>query len=332
MKQINLKNLIVKLLTVGLNRSDSTFTESMNLVDAVAKIDSFFGCKRVLAESNTEFTVPYYIQSEWGFQRFHSKNGGIHLALNFDNVFNPDGYYAQPRTVAEQIKEVKAQKVLEVGSGKGFNSIFLAEQFPDIHFTGIDLTPLHIKISKQKAKSLENLHFQQGNFNLLEFPDRSFDIIFAIECLCHANDPLIALKEAFRVLKPNGKLIIFDGYRKAKLETYSELLQTATKLTEISMAVSNGFLEIQRWVADAQAVGFKIEATEDLHFAIRPNLLRLQRLTMNLFLLSWKAKLLVNLLPKYLSRNAIAGLLMPFTLHHQDGSLVYSKMILNSPK
>jgi hypothetical protein len=156
----NLKKFIVKLLSLGSNRGDYTLIQSMNLEEAIAKIDWLFGCDRVLAESNTEFTVPYYIQSEWGYQRFHSKNGVIHLALNFDGVFNPDGYYAQPRTVAEQIKEVKAQKVLEVGSGKGFNSIFLAEQFPDIHFTGIDLTPLHIKISKQKAKSLENLHFQ----------------------------------------------------------------------------------------------------------------------------------------------------------------------------
>lgn len=325
---------MIKLLT-GSFKTDHSWIEeqirSMSLAEAIAKVDWVFGCDRLLQEFDQDLTIPYYIQSEWAYQTFHSPEGGIHLALNFDGVFNPDGYYAQPRIVGEQIAKNNARQVLELGSGKGFNGAFLANQYPDVDFVGIDVTPLHIEISSQKAKPYPNLRFQQGDFNQLEFPDSSFDLVFGIECLCYTQDPELCLAEIFRVLRSGGKLVVFDSYRYSKFANFSDLFQTATKLVEMSMVVRSGFDEFQDWSMAAESVGFEIEMVEDLYSAILPNILRLQKLAILFFLSSWRAKLLTYLLPKYLIQNSIAGLLMPYTLKPPERSLAYYQIVLTKP-
>lgn len=330
MKRFNelLKNIIIRGLTAGSEQDYAKIARQLTLAEAVAQIDWLFGCDRVLKEFNSDITIPYYTQSEWGYRKFHSKQDALHMALNFDGVFDPDGYLVQPRIVGKQIKEISAKDVLELGCGKGFNSQFLAEQYPEVKFTGIDLTPLHIKLARQKSQTLSNLNFKEGNFNQLEFADQSFDVVFAFECLCHAEEAKMPLTEIFRVLRPGGRLIVFDGYRKVKLEQSSQLLQTATQLKEVSMAVRHGFPMIEDWNAIAQFIGFELKVIEDLSFAIQPTLLKLQKLSVRFFGLSWRAKLLAKVLPQYLIKNSIAGLLMPFTFHPTEGTCGYYKLIL----
>ncbi|MDB9347248.1 class I SAM-dependent methyltransferase [Nodularia spumigena] len=325
------KDIIIKLLT-GVSKPDyAKLASQLTLADAIAKIDWLFGCESVLKEFNSDVTVSYYTQSEWGYQIYHSGQNAIHMALNPDGVFHPDGYYAQPRVVAEQIRELDAKNVLELGCGKGFNSCFLAEQYPEVKFTGIDITSAHIKIARSQAEQFSNLSFQEGNFNQLNFLDQSFDIVFAFECLCHASPDEIPLGEIFRVLRPGGKLIVFDGYRKIQLEQLPQLLQTATQLVEVSMAVRHGFSEIDHWNTIAQSIGFRVQVIEDVSSSIQPTLLKLQKLSLKLFSLSWKAKILAYLLPKYLVRNSIAGLLMPFTVSPKGEAFGYYKLILERP-
>jgi arsenite methyltransferase len=326
-----LRNIIIRLL-IGKSKPDyAALANQLTLADAIAKIDWLFGCEAILKEFDADATISYYTQSEWGYQMYHSKEDAIHMALNPDGIFDPDGYYAQPRAVGEKISELNAKTVLELGCGKGFNSCFLAEQYPEVQFTGIDLTRSHIEIARRKADKFPNLSFQEGDFNRLNFLDQSLDIVFAFECLCHASEAEIPLSEIFRVLRPGGQLIVFDGYRQIKFTQLPELVQTATQLVEISMAVRHGFSEINDWNAIAQSIGFRVQSIEDISFAIQPTLLKLQKLSLKVFSLSWKIKILIHLLPKYLIRNSIAGLLMPFMVSPKGEAFGYYKLILERP-
>lgn|GEM_PF-356591 len=322
------KNLAIQLLTRGAQPDYAMLANQLTLADAIAKIDWLFGCESVLQDFDVNFTVPYYTQSEWGYQIYHSGQDAIHMALNPDDVFDPDGYFAQPRVVAEQIDQLAAKTVLELGCGKGFNCCFLAEQYPEVHFTGIDLTPSHIEVANRKANEFSHLSFQQGDFEQLNFSERSFDLVFAFECLCHASLAEIPLTEVFRVLRPGGRLVIFDSYRQVALTQLPPLLQIASQLVEVSMAVRHGFSQIDHYVAIAQSIGLCVREIEDLSWAIQPTLSKLQKLSLKLFYLSWKAKILTYLLPKYLVRNSIAGLLMPFTVSPKAEAFGYYKLIL----
>lgn len=296
---------------------------------ALEKIDETFSIQAVMGDFDRNILAQYYKQSERGYRRYHSQGGSIHLALNEDGIFNPAGYYGQPKFVAQQLQAVDAKRVLEVGSGKGFNSEFLAQRHPDVEFVGLDLTPLNVKLAQQKAKSLRNLAFQRGDFNQIPFPDQQFDLVFGVECLCYSLDNHQTLAELYRVLKPGGRLVVFDAYRNPGFETFSEDLQLAASLLEASMAVRQGMNAILAWTEASKKLGFTILENTDITESIYPNVDHLHRLARRYFEANGIMRRLSLFFQKYLVRNAIMALVCPTVL--RQGILRYYRTVAERP-
>lgn len=91
-------------------------------------------------------------------------------------------------------------KVLDVGCNSG--EFMLMCQTKGCDVTGVDVAPEIIE--KAKAKGLNVLEADAEN---LPFPDATFDVLVCMEVLIHLHDPVKALKEFRRVLKPSGVLL-----------------------------------------------------------------------------------------------------------------------------
>ncbi|UZQ55044.1 class I SAM-dependent methyltransferase [Trichothermofontia sichuanensis B231] len=308
-----------------------TPTDGVTLTEALAFVERYFPRDRVLADYDRELTIRYYTESEPGYRKYHSLQDCVHFALNEDGRFDPEGYYAQPQYVSAQVQAVQAAQVLEVGCGKGFNSLFLAQQHPTVQFTGVDLTPRHVQIAARKAAQIPNLVFRRGDFNQLDVADQSVDLVFGVDCLCHAADSRRVLTELYRVLRSGGRLVVFDGYRRAELAAFEPEMQLAMQLTEVAMAVRHGFPVLADWLAVAESVGFTLMEQQDQTQAILPNLYAVQALAKRYFRRPWRAKLLQWVLPKYLVRNAIAGLLLPLVCDAETGAFSYQQLVLAVP-
>lgn len=236
------------------------------------------------------------------------------MALNFDGHFNKEGYYEHVKIIDTFIKEnSKTKKVLELGSGKGFNTTYLSSKHANINFHAIDITPAFIKKAKQKSKKISNAHFNIGDFHEIPHPSLSFDIAFEIEATCHASDTRKVLSEVHRILKPGGHFIAFDGYRQESFNSLDRALIQASRLVEVSMAVKQAS-KIDERTSIAQDIGFEIVYIQDISHAIMPNLLKFKKLAHIYFQKTWGAKLMLELLPSHFVKNAIAGLLMPYTI------------------
>jgi len=269
--------------------------------------------------------VKYYRKSDAVYKYIHSYKGAVHLALNYDGTFHKDGYYAQANEILGFIKESPVKDVLELGCGKGFNSIFLARTLPEMKFYGIDITDRHLAVAKNKSRSMKNLKFQYGDFHQIDFEDDSFDLIFELEAICHAHDSRQVLSEIHRTLRKGGRFILYDGFRQSGFEDLSDPLRHAAILVEKSLAVDK-FENIDAWLKMAAQAGFKIRATKDLSRAVMPTLGKLQLLSRKYFEYPWVSKLFLKILPRDMMMNTIAVLLMPFTIQHKAHG--YYKIIL----
>lgn len=274
--------------------------------------------------------IKYYTQSSPGYAFFHSTDGSVHMAVSSNGEFSKDDYYAQARHFDEQIKRFGSTDVLELASGKGFNTVYLAQRNPNVRFTGIDITPLHVDLATQKSQShsVSNAHFELGDFHSLKYPDQSFDYIFEVESVCHALNLSQVLNQVYRVMRPGGVFTLFDGFKKKSLDSISEDERIAALLVEKSMAVS-GALTLDEFLKAAQDAGFEVIEQEDISEKIMPNLLRFQFLARGFFKYAWLGKAIKGILPDYLVQNAIAGMLMPIVVG--DGIQGYYKISLKRP-
>jgi len=105
----------------------------------------------------------------------------------------------------------KGAKVLDVGCGFGGTSRYLAKALgPEASVTGITLSPNQVKRGTELAKEQDtpNANFMVMNALGMDFPDNSFDIVWACESGEHMPDKEAYINEMMRVLKPGGKFVM----------------------------------------------------------------------------------------------------------------------------
>ena len=102
------------------------------------------------------------------------------------------------------------ETVLDVGCGIGGTSRYLAKSYPDARVTGITLSPNQVKRATELAKDrgLDNVDFKVMNALEMDYPDDSFDLVWACESGEHMPDKKAYVEEMTRVLKPGGTLVI----------------------------------------------------------------------------------------------------------------------------
>lgn len=129
--------------------------------------------------------------------------------------------YSGADKIVKLLKEISGGKILDVGTGNGDFIGFLKHVLKSFDsFVGIDLNEEELKKAIKEYGTIAE--FKKMNAEKMDFPDNTFDIVSIASSLHHLERPEKVLKEMFRVVKPQGYLII--------QEMYSDLTQTEAQL------------------------------------------------------------------------------------------------------
>lgn len=113
----------------------------------------------------------------------------------------------------------KDDVVLDAGCGVGGSSIWLAKNI-GCTVTGISLSAGQVKqanafASKEGVAHLAN--FEQRDYTNTGFAGQSFDVIWGVESVCYVPDKSAFIREAFRLLKEGGRVVVADFFRASEL-------------------------------------------------------------------------------------------------------------------
>jgi ubiquinone/menaquinone biosynthesis C-methylase UbiE/DNA-binding transcriptional ArsR family regulator len=100
--------------------------------------------------------------------------------------------------------------VADLGAGEGVFSQLLAQRARQVHC--IDNSPRMVEVGTALAREhgFDNLHYTLGDIEEVPLPDASVDLALLSQALHHAEHPRKAVREAFRILRPGGQVIILD--------------------------------------------------------------------------------------------------------------------------
>ncbi|HET8681155.1 MAG TPA: class I SAM-dependent methyltransferase [Micromonosporaceae bacterium] len=137
------------------------------------------------------------------------------------------------RRLARDIAELAPQgaAVLDIGTGPGVLLAELAQLRPDLALAGIDLSEDMVTAARRNlAAYADRVTVQAGDVRRLPLADRSFDLVVSSFSLHHWEDPQAAVPELARVLRPSGRVHVYD-FRFAPFDQLTAAAQTRSVLT-----------------------------------------------------------------------------------------------------
>lgn len=296
------------------------------------KIDKIIPIEQIRKmPSDTKAVVEYYSKANLFYRKMHSEQGAVHFPVyTKESTSHAERLLYQAISVGKIIEKTGAKKVLELGCGMGFNSVHLAKKYKNCEFLGLDLTPKHVHFANKFKEGIANVSFREGNFDKLNLDDK-YDVIFAVETLCHSNDLVKLLSYASQVLAPKGKIIIFDGYGTKESET--AMVEDET-LKIVSELFAQGFVIQSPQVLSLydevpKQSELKIEEILDISENILPNFDRFQKGSILLLKFPYLTKFFMwlKIIPKSVFLHSLAGLFGPFLL--ENGYTSYNKVVLS---
>lgn len=221
----------------------------------------------------------YYAQT--GFDYRVIWGGGRSLAVHF-------GYYDEHarhhhaaldnlnRALADFAGIRPGERVLDAGCGRG-SAVFWLAAHRDCAVTGVNLSSAQLSECRQALAKKPNpgVSFIEADYLNVPCPDAVFDVVWACESLCHAADKRAFYREACRLLRPGGRLVIAEYVRAGRpLSTADESL-LAEWLRPWAIPDLDTLMEHE---AHAMAAGFRCFSEKDVTGQVKVSLRNLHRL------------------------------------------------------
>lgn len=217
----------------------------------------------------------YYDKTRFDYRYvWNSRNTyAIHFGYYDDKVQKHVAAVANMNRKMAELANIKSEdKILDAGCGVGGSSFWLAENI-GCTTTGITLSASQVLDAQKIAAQLnlsDKTHFLLEDYCKTGFNTGSFDVVWALESQCHAADKAAFYREAFRLLRPNGRLVIAEYFLNINDEVTQQDVDIRAWYDNI--AIPN-LLTWQEHEAMAEQAGFKAATVQNINPNVHRSLL-----------------------------------------------------------
>ena len=260
------------------------------------------------------------------FQRYYAEAGpdyaawSPHFNMHFGffrwgmNPFRREAMLAQMnREVLERLQlDTVSPCILDMGCGLGATLRSIARRLPSAKLHGITLVPWQLEqgcLLNQESPETAGIALTLGDYQQTDYGSSLFDAAYAIESSCYAAgaNKFAFLREAHRILRPGGRLVVADGFLgPGKLRGPQQRI--FRKLCECWVIENLG--EIEPFTRELERLGFRDIRIERIQSRVTPSVLHVPWVTLKFLLTA------VLFGRRTMTRarwnNVLAPLLMPF--------------------
>jgi len=207
---------------------------------------------------------------------FWSKNFNMHFGYYTplkSNIFKRDSMLNEMnRQVIHRLAlPTTNSRLADLGCGMGATMRYALKQHKNLSALGVTLSGFQF-VEGNKLLKGHNAIIRKENYIQTSLTSKAFDGAVAIESFCHSGHSAASFKEAFRILKDGGKLVIADAFLKKKPQALG--LGSAYAYRKLCNHFSLERLgDIKTVVADLKKQGFSKVIVEDVSFRVAPSVL-----------------------------------------------------------
>ena len=223
-----------------------------------------------------EYMSEYGQESMWRDTAAADAERARDLAARLERRAKAEDEVAARDTYLGLLDIAAGERVLDVGCGSGAVTRDIARRVGSRGLAvGLDPSPALLTVARDLARETgfgDHVEFREGNALRLPFPDRSFDAVVCVTVLSHVPNGEAAIPELVRVLRPGGRLGVFDFDTDMTTFTHPDRTLTRRIVAAASDATAvNGWLVRQlpllfqrAGIVDVRARGF-FPLETDLH-------------------------------------------------------------------
>jgi len=227
------------------------------------------------SENNRIEMIDFYNEATEDY-KFWSKDFNMHFGYFIPfktNLFKRDDMLNEMNNQVLKRLKLTANKstLVDLGCGMGGFMRHALKKHKNLAAFGVTLSNFQVKKGNELLKDYNGTILKE-NYNYTSFPSESFEGALAMESFCHSGHSEKSFKEAYRILKPNGKLVITDAFLKKEVSNLCYGGNIAYKKLCNHWSLEK-LGNIDTVVQQLKKEGFKKVEVEDISFKVAPSVL-----------------------------------------------------------